>query len=99
MAALTGLVRRAALRVFSMVSRSRTQLMEQSLAREAQLSEQQTAGLTGLRGRVGPPVSFGAFLLLTETTEQPWVAMGRSCEQPTVATPGLARTAERPARF
>src|SRR6266850_6373907 len=99
MAALTGLVRRAALRVFSMVSRSRTQLMEQSLAREAQLSQQQTAGLTGLRGRVGPPVSFGAFLLLTQTTEQLWVAREPLCEPPMEATPGLAILAERPARF
>ena len=84
---------------FSMASRSRTQLMERPLAREAQFSEQQTAGLTGLRGRVGPPVSFGAFLLLTQTTEQPWVAMEPSCEQPMEETPGLARPAERPARF
>ena len=74
-----------------MASRLRTQVTEQLLAKEAQFSEQQTVELTGLRRRAGPPVFFGAFLLLTQTTEQPWVAMEPSCERPMEEPPGLSQ--------
>src|ERR1043165_1390719 len=76
-----------------MASRSRTQITGRPSAREAQFSEQQTAELTGLRRRVGRPVSFGAFLFLTQTTERRLVAMEPLCEQPMEETHGLAKQA------
>src|SRR5207249_7714466 len=89
------LVRSAEPRVFSTAFRSRTQITEQPLAREAQFSEQPMADRTGLRRRAGPPVFFGACLLRTQATEQPSVAMEPSCERPMEEIPGLARRAIR----
>src|SRR5438876_4289861 len=95
MAVLTGLIRPAGPRAFSMAFRLLMQITGRLSAKLALSSGQQMADRTGLRRRAGPPVFFGTCLLLTQTREQPSVAMEPSCERPMEEIPGLARRAIR----
>src|SRR6267143_690074 len=96
---IPGLARRAEPRVFSMASRSQTQIMGRPLARVALSSGQQIADRTGLVRPVGPRAFCGASPLRTQIMEPPSVAMERSSEQQMEETRGLPRQAERLTRL
>src|SRR4030095_9721022 len=96
MAALTGLLRPAGRRAFSMASRLLMQTTGQRLAKLALSSGQQMADRTGSVRRAEPKVFSGASPLRTQIMAQRLVATEPLSEQPMEGTLGLANQAGPP---